>query len=396
MSLNAINEDVVELSLSERWVETLEWLKLLAMDPSLTSIYELQDGIALIRAMNQIEPDIVPSYHELEVPEDQTIHPLIKRENLNFYIEACWKLGIPSHKIFIASDILDDEERLVESIINNIAAISQAAQYLSKFNPDYAGIPPLGTLETRNFYSILMFEYLPEDYEFGNEDMDLQAALCQMIREIFESFTSGSETDMKSVDSINDNAFAVDAVRRVYVHLLREMVFHNKTGPQVVTLNSHVFSVIATMTSSLLKELRVNTGGDYFTAKLLFNLSFYIKTTSNIASVPGDIYLHEVIRENKVWEYTSFWTEFYWDSASAALGSQVRQLVSVNDIDTFDDDQKVFLFELLYDHVQKMYEWGGMSVDVLVVFVESISPFIDLTEEDEQDILEHALSHSLI
>jgi len=148
------------------------------------------------------------------------------------------------------------------------------------------------------------------------------------------------------------------------------------------------------MTTALLSDLRANTGGDYLTTKLLFNLAFYIKTSSTNTSAPGDIFLHEVIGENKVWEYTTFWTEFYWDSASAALASQVQKLVT--DTEVYNDDQKVFLYELLYDHVQKMYEWGGLPLDVLSVFVESIGPLIDLTEDDEQDILEHALSHSEI
>ena len=68
------------------------------------------------------------------------------------------------------------------------------------------------------------------------------------------------------------------------------------------------------------RDFAMNTGGDFYSAKLLFNTAYYVKTSS--ASSPdnknldktagGEIYLHEVIKGSKAWEFPLFWDEYYW------------------------------------------------------------------------------------
>eukprot|EP01130_Rhizamoeba_saxonica_P012494 TRINITY_DN526_c0_g1_i3.p1 TRINITY_DN526_c0_g1~~TRINITY_DN526_c0_g1_i3.p1 ORF type:complete len:605 (+),score=165.61 TRINITY_DN526_c0_g1_i3:378-2192(+) len=63
----------------------------------------------------------------------------MERENINLYLDACWKLGVDNNHMFIPSDLHD--RRGMSAVLNNIAALSRSASKWGEVNIDPIGPP---------------------------------------------------------------------------------------------------------------------------------------------------------------------------------------------------------------------------------------------------------------
>jgi len=98
------------------WIEAVIEEKL-----GTNSLWEaLKSGVVLCRLVNKIEPGAIKLY--TNTPK---MHPLLERENINFYLEACWRLGVDSRDIFITSDL--HNARYMKSVLRNLTALSHLA-----------------------------------------------------------------------------------------------------------------------------------------------------------------------------------------------------------------------------------------------------------------------------
>lgn len=50
--------------------------------------------------MNKLKPGVIKKFNDK--PE---LHPLMERENINLYLDACWRLGMAKSEIFLTSDL---------------------------------------------------------------------------------------------------------------------------------------------------------------------------------------------------------------------------------------------------------------------------------------------------
>lgn len=80
----------------------------------------LKSGVILVELINIIRPNTIKKYNN-----KQNLHVLMERENINLYLEACWKIGLSSSEMFITSDL--HSRRNMQSVLNNIAALSEVA-----------------------------------------------------------------------------------------------------------------------------------------------------------------------------------------------------------------------------------------------------------------------------
>lgn len=63
------------------------------------------------------------------------------QENINLYLEACWKLGVPKNDIFVTSDL--HGRRNMSAVVQNLCALSRAAPALGVTAKPIVRCPPL-------------------------------------------------------------------------------------------------------------------------------------------------------------------------------------------------------------------------------------------------------------
>eukprot|EP01098_Paradermamoeba_levis_P003671 TRINITY_DN1647_c0_g1_i1.p1 TRINITY_DN1647_c0_g1~~TRINITY_DN1647_c0_g1_i1.p1 ORF type:complete len:527 (+),score=161.20 TRINITY_DN1647_c0_g1_i1:1671-3251(+) len=90
----------------------------------------LKSGIILCRIVNQIWPGTIKVINKRPIA-------LMEMENIGNYLKACWKLGVPSAELFVASDLY--LKKSVPSVIQNLYSLARLAQS----QPDWDG-PRLG------------------------------------------------------------------------------------------------------------------------------------------------------------------------------------------------------------------------------------------------------------
>eukprot|EP01126_Amoeba_proteus_P066105 TRINITY_DN950_c0_g1_i16.p1 TRINITY_DN950_c0_g1~~TRINITY_DN950_c0_g1_i16.p1 ORF type:complete len:339 (-),score=99.36 TRINITY_DN950_c0_g1_i16:144-1160(-) len=79
----------------------------------------LKSGVVLVELMNTIRPGTITRYNK------KPMHVLMERENISLYLEACWKIGIPSSELFITPDL--HIKNSIVAVINNLIALSDIA-----------------------------------------------------------------------------------------------------------------------------------------------------------------------------------------------------------------------------------------------------------------------------
>jgi len=84
----------------------------------------LKDGLVLCKLMNIINKGIIPKY-STKRDRNGALHPLMERENITLYLEACWKIGIASDSMFIVADL--HSRRGMTAVFNNLSALSNLA-----------------------------------------------------------------------------------------------------------------------------------------------------------------------------------------------------------------------------------------------------------------------------
>eukprot|EP01101_Sappina_pedata_P005922 TRINITY_DN2826_c0_g1_i2.p1 TRINITY_DN2826_c0_g1~~TRINITY_DN2826_c0_g1_i2.p1 ORF type:complete len:447 (-),score=134.98 TRINITY_DN2826_c0_g1_i2:472-1779(-) len=99
----------------------------------------LRDGAILCRLLNSIKEGTVPKYN----PKPN--HHLVERENIQRYLDGCAKIGVPSHELFLISDL--HEAKMLPSVLTNIYALARQAQVTPGFEGPILGPKYSVTLE---------------------------------------------------------------------------------------------------------------------------------------------------------------------------------------------------------------------------------------------------------
>jgi PH domain/Variant SH3 domain/Calponin homology (CH) domain len=78
----------------------------------------LKNGVALCHMMNAIEPGSVRKVDDREIG-------IVHMANIDMYLKACWKLGLPSGSLFLASDLFRGKS--LSAVIQNLYAVAKLA-----------------------------------------------------------------------------------------------------------------------------------------------------------------------------------------------------------------------------------------------------------------------------
>lgn len=114
-----------------QWLETLSGISCY-IKPEQTLVDLLRSGVILCKAMQAISPNSIPKAFNA-APK----HYLEEHGNINMYLEACIKIGVPSHDLFSLRDVGQTKpDRTI--VLQNIFALGRQAQALR------APVPQLG------------------------------------------------------------------------------------------------------------------------------------------------------------------------------------------------------------------------------------------------------------
>lgn len=84
----------------------------------------------------------------------------MERENINLYLDACWRMGVDKTDIFITSDL--HGRRNLNAVVNNLVALSRIAV---KFGVKVKALGPnavsLGNKVQFPFFELLISRNLP-------------------------------------------------------------------------------------------------------------------------------------------------------------------------------------------------------------------------------------------
>eukprot|EP01125_Pyxidicula_operculata_P003229 TRINITY_DN1369_c0_g1_i3.p1 TRINITY_DN1369_c0_g1~~TRINITY_DN1369_c0_g1_i3.p1 ORF type:complete len:919 (-),score=282.50 TRINITY_DN1369_c0_g1_i3:1036-3606(-) len=98
----------------------------------------LKDGLILVSVANKLMPGIIPKWNKRKTPTAK-LHVLMERENIDLYLDACWKLGMESADMFITSDL--HSKKGMNAVFNNIVALSRIAENYGITEPKPIGPP---------------------------------------------------------------------------------------------------------------------------------------------------------------------------------------------------------------------------------------------------------------
>uniref|UniRef100_A0A6B2KXU5 Calponin-homology (CH) domain-containing protein n=1 Tax=Arcella intermedia TaxID=1963864 RepID=A0A6B2KXU5_9EUKA len=94
----------------------------------------LKSGVVLCHLINAIKPGTITKFND-----KPTLHVLMERENINLYLDACYRLGVPKDGLFVTSDL--HGRRNIAGVLSNIRALSQIAGRWG------IKVPPLGNAQ---------------------------------------------------------------------------------------------------------------------------------------------------------------------------------------------------------------------------------------------------------
>lgn len=75
--------------------------------------------------INKLKAGTIPKFNSRAKNGSENIHVLMEVENINLYLKACWKLGVPSSDLFTVSDL--HQKRSISSVISNLISLSRIA-----------------------------------------------------------------------------------------------------------------------------------------------------------------------------------------------------------------------------------------------------------------------------
>jgi len=97
----------------------LDWIELLTGEEVDDLFISLRSGELLCQLLNVIYPGTISKYNSKNIPA-------LHRENIQKYLQACEKLGIPKHELFIVSDLYD--RKMLPAVLTNIFALARVTQ----------------------------------------------------------------------------------------------------------------------------------------------------------------------------------------------------------------------------------------------------------------------------
>jgi len=101
------------------WIQDVVGEKLADLDDVWVS---LKSGVILCKLANRLKPNIIPKISTTRLVA------LVERDNIDLFLQACWKLGVPSSEMFNTSDLYN--RKAITQVYSCLAALSKLSPKL--------------------------------------------------------------------------------------------------------------------------------------------------------------------------------------------------------------------------------------------------------------------------
>jgi len=121
-----------DVDLEKLLIEWINTLILNSLDKNRDLCSQLKDGILLCKLLNVIRPGIIKRFNE------KASTPFKQMENIEYYLKACQRMGVPSINLFTTNDLFEKEKIEVSKILMNLYVlryISTASESPRFFQP---------------------------------------------------------------------------------------------------------------------------------------------------------------------------------------------------------------------------------------------------------------------
>merc|ERR1711941_170021 len=109
----------------KREEQAMDWIEAVTKE-EIDDFYEnLKSGLVLCKLINSIYPNVVKKVGQKDVP-------LVHRDNIQQYLNACKRVGLNSGQSFNVNDLYEKKD--LDAVINNIFALGMKAEYAPAYN----------------------------------------------------------------------------------------------------------------------------------------------------------------------------------------------------------------------------------------------------------------------
>jgi hypothetical protein len=107
-----------------QWVQDVTGEPLLDLDDIWLS---LKSGVVLCQLVNKVKPGLIPKFAEAR------LIPLIEMDNIQLFLQAVWKLGVPSRDLFVTADLY--KKKALPNVVTTVQALGVLAPSLGFVGP---------------------------------------------------------------------------------------------------------------------------------------------------------------------------------------------------------------------------------------------------------------------
>eukprot|EP01125_Pyxidicula_operculata_P011975 TRINITY_DN3925_c0_g1_i2.p1 TRINITY_DN3925_c0_g1~~TRINITY_DN3925_c0_g1_i2.p1 ORF type:complete len:1422 (-),score=336.90 TRINITY_DN3925_c0_g1_i2:51-4316(-) len=185
--------------------------------------------------------------------------------------------------------------------------------------------------------------------------------------------------------------FKVDSARRVFAFMLKEYTEGAEEGhkkeqqqQQPFIISPSSFDMLKVLIDYVLNSIDLRNGADFISGKILLETSSLIARQAKGGGGEEPFqFIQTVIKPHKCWENTFFWQEYFWTTVTTKF--------SLNDESTpkstGSEEEKIFFEKELVSFAKVMHGWGGVSIDKLLLFIESLTDQCSLGMEGRGNVL---------
>jgi len=110
--------------------KVMDWIEIVTGEPVDEFYPAIKSGVLLCQLINKIRPGTITKINTRPIP-------MLERENIQLYLNACCSLGVPSSDLFIVSDLY--EKKNLGAVLQNLNALARVAVVRGD------SIPPIGS-----------------------------------------------------------------------------------------------------------------------------------------------------------------------------------------------------------------------------------------------------------
>jgi len=116
---------------NEKEEQVMDWIEAISGKPVNNFYDDLRDGIVLCELLNAIRPGLIRRVNKRDVA-------ISHRDNLQLYLSACVRIGVPNNSLFTINDLYEQND--LSAVVNHFFALSRRVEILNLIPGPYLEI----------------------------------------------------------------------------------------------------------------------------------------------------------------------------------------------------------------------------------------------------------------